>query len=553
MMNNHYDSYRYETSAQIISGTRWASEDEVRESLSPVNLYDKHYAACGLPLISDGHTAYVNNTDSHSLIVGSTGSKKSRLFVMPMLEMIARAGESAIVTDPKGELYTHTSGLFHREEYQVLVLNFRDPTHSHGWNPMYTAYMYYKNGQTDKALETFSDLSSFFYYDKPGSKADPFWTQKSRALFQGLSQMLLEDEYFQPSQANFSTIVALMSRLSTENEENTLSIIEHAFSEDSLARSTVQQAMVGSEKTMDNIVTSALSPLQIIFTNKSLLKMLSTPEVDFNTIGLKKSILYIIMPDEKTTLHPLVGMCIKNCYELLIDTAQHQKRGMLPVRVNFLLDEFSNIPTIPDMSSMITAARSRNIRFYLIIQSMQQLAAKYGEEANTLRGNCNDWVFLTSRELTLLRELEELCGRDAQTGEPLISVSQLQRLNKETGEALVLCGRLYPYLSHLADIDQYPFADMEPMPLPALKTSRIKPFRYQHYYEAKMSRFSQLDDLLSLDDAADLLSWSKDEAVKNELTVLTEEDGKPALDENGEPTVIVSDKSETNTGNESES
>ena len=117
---------------------------------------------------------------------------------------------------------------------------------------------------------------------------------------------------------------------------------------------------------------------------------------------------------------------------------------------------------------MISAARSRNIRFYLVVQSMHQLMSKYGEDAQTIRGNCNDWVFLTSRELELLQELEALGGVNARTGEALISVSQLQRLNKETGEALVLCERNYPYIAHLADIDDYPFAHVPSVPLPVL-------------------------------------------------------------------------------------
>lgn len=412
--NSHYDSYRYETTSQMTGGTRWASDDEIQEYLSEVNLFEKHYRACGLPLICDGHTAYVNNSDSHGLIIGSTGSKKSRLFVMPMLEMIARAGESAIVTDPKGELYDRTSGLFSREGYAIKVLNFRDPEHSNGWNPLYTAYLLNKAGRKDKALEMFADLSNFLYYDKPGSKMDPFWNQKSRAIFQGLCQLLLEDSKIRQSQISLSTVAELAENVCDEALTNSsllsvLDILNRRHGE-SLAKKTLRQAIVGSEKTLENIITSALTPLQIFFTNHALLNMLSTPEVDFREIGMKKSILYIIMPDEKTTLLALVGMAIKNCYEMQIDVAQHQRNKMLPVRVNYLLDEFSNIPTIPDMSSMITAARSRNIRFYLIVQSMQQLFSKYGEEAYTLRGNCNDWVFLTSRELDLLKELEVLCG-----------------------------------------------------------------------------------------------------------------------------------------------
>ena len=93
----NYDAYRYDTTEQRVTGTRWANDGEICDSLSRVDLTAKRYAACGLPLLSNGRVAYVDDTDSHTLIMGSTGSKKSRLFAMPMLNMMAKSGESVIV------------------------------------------------------------------------------------------------------------------------------------------------------------------------------------------------------------------------------------------------------------------------------------------------------------------------------------------------------------------------------------------------------------------------------------------------------------------------
>jgi len=136
----------------------------------------------------------------------------------------------------------------------------------------------------------------------------------------------------------------------------------------------------------------------------------------------------------------------------------------LPVRVNFVLDEFCNISTVPDMASMISAARSRNMRFFLMAQSLWQLKQKYKEDAETIKGNCDNWIFLTSREYNLLREISSLCGetyfRDSDgsiKSRPLISVSELQRLKKEYGETLILHGRNYPFVTELPDINEYKF------------------------------------------------------------------------------------------------
>jgi type IV secretion system protein VirD4 len=202
---------------------------------------------------------------------------------------------------------------------------------------------------------------------------------------------------------------------------------------------------------------------------KSLSQVLSGSSFDIRKIGKEKTAIYIIVPDEKTTTHFLVTLFVKQTYETLISEAQRQKDKRLPVRVNFLLDEFCNIPTIPDMPSMISASRSRNMRFFLLAQGLYQLRQKYKEDAMTIQGNCDNWVFLSSKEHELLKEISNLCGErfynDGYNGEksrPLISTSQLQRLSKEKGEALILYGRHYPFVTELPDIDKYQFKKYPP-------------------------------------------------------------------------------------------
>lgn len=187
--------------------------------------------------------------------------------------------------------------------------------------------------------------------------------------------------------------------------------------------------------------------------------MLTGNTFDISNFGHKKTAVYIIVPDEKTTYHFLVTTFIKQVYEILIGEAQKTRDRTLPVRVNFVLDEFCNIPKIPDMLSMISAARSRNMRFYLVVQGLHQLRSRYGEDAETIKGNCENWVFLTSKELSLLNEISELCGSVYTSDNRyrrLISVSELQRLDKEKGEALIMHSRQYPIITEIADIDMYP-------------------------------------------------------------------------------------------------
>ena len=475
-----YNAYKYSADQTLLRGARWAQDEEIMQGTHRIRLSDP---ACiirsGLPVISDGDTIYVDDSDAHSLIIGATGSKKSRLFAMPMLEIIRRSGESAVVTDPKGELYDLTAQSFKNSGYRVHVINLREPAKSHGWNPLALARAYIRQGDHDRATAIVNDFSAAMLTgENSGGKNEMFWEHTSKAMLQGLAMMLVEGvDYFPDEMVHLSMLRYLSDHFQQDKsyrELGVMDLLEH-YPEDSMAHMNLSVASGGSETTFSNVKISYEAPMQKLYAQRSLLAMMSTNEVDFTRLGTEKTILYLIMPDEKTTLHKIVSLIIKVCYEQLITLAQTMKHNTLPQRVNFLLDEFSNLPAIPDMAAMISAARSRNIKFHLIIQGLYQLSSKYGaDNANTIKGNCGNWVFLTSRELPLLNEISELCGQDALTGERLITASQLQRLNKERGEVLILLGRQSPYIAHLADISEYvmPRSDSR-LPFPAISVSRI--------------------------------------------------------------------------------
>ena len=180
--------------------------------------------------------------------------------------------------------------------------------------------------------------------------------------------------------------------------------------------------------------------------------MLSYSDFDMKDIGRKKTAVFLIVQDEKKTLHPLATIFIKQCYETLIDVAQENK-GHLPYRTNFILDEFANMPPLKDVTTMVTAARSRHIRFTFIIQNYAQLTQVYGkEQADTIKGNCNIMYLITS-ELQALEEISKMCGevkskeKDKTASQPLVTVSDLQRLKMY--EAIIMRLRLMPYKTKL--------------------------------------------------------------------------------------------------------
>ncbi len=448
MSQENYKFGRYINNNQE---TRWATIDEIKKSGAKINLSDEDYPVGGLPLISDAKQAWVDDKDTHSLIFGATGSKKTRLFCMPLINIFAKAGESFVVTDPKGELYQKTSGLVKSKGYKTIVLNFRDIGFGDKWNPLSLPYELYHSGDKEKGVSMLNDFVTTIASPIMENTKDTFWPEMASSL--ALANLLMLMEYGTKEEVNVGSLGSLCSA----NCEEPLKELAEKMSPETIAGMNYRGVLVSADNTRRSILVSLYAMVRIFNTQRNLTKMLSGNSVDFRNIGREKTAIYIIVPDEKTTYHFLVTTFLKQIYEILIGEAQ-KDGGKLPIRVNFVLDEFCNLPKIPDMPSMISAARSRNMRYYLVAQSLHQLKGKYGEDADTIKGNCDNWVFLTSKELDLLNEISELCGTVYTADNrhrKLISVSELQRFDKEKGEALIMHSRQYPIITEMPDIDSY--------------------------------------------------------------------------------------------------
>lgn len=493
--------------------SRWARKEEIQNAALKINLQDANYPSAGLPVMSDSKTAYVDGTDTHTVIFGSTGSKKTRLFGFPMINMMIRAGESFIATDPKGELYAKTSKAAADNGYKTIVLNFRDIGKGDCWNPFEIPYQLYHNGNKDLAISLMNDFITALSEPHRKTTKDIFWVETAASL--ALANLLLLMESGEKDEVHLASYANMCSM----GNLKTIEKISRCINENSIAGMNYRGVFAAAEKTLQSIQISLYAWIRIFASQKNLTKMLSKSTFDVRNIGQEKTAVYIIVPDEKTTYHFLVTTFIKQVYEAMISVAQGKKDGKLPVRVNFILDEFCNLPAIPDMPAMISAARSRNMRYYLIVQGMHQLNAKYNEDAETIKGNCENWVFLTTKELALLQEISDLCGEFVTNSgyrRKLISVSELQRLNKEKGEVLLLYGRKYPFITELPDIDEYEmFKSSESVPMPTIDVSACKMFSptkvFRNLICDEISLFDdedddckdQLDDICNIDITED--------------------------------------------------
>lgn len=465
---------------QLNQETRWATIDEIKNSSTRIDLKSDKYPKAGIPLLSDGQVAYVDGEDTHTMIFGATGSKKTRLFCMPILNFFIKAGESFVATDPKGELYARTSGLARANDYKTIVLNFREIGKGDMWNPLKIPYEMYHGGKKEEAVSMINDFISVISEQSNQRTNDIFWPQMASAY--ALANLLLLLEAATPEEFNVSSLASLCTNATAEKLRNLSDNMRY----DSIAGLNYKSVLSCPEKTLESILASLFAMVRIFNTHRKLTNMLSGNTIDITQIGREKTAVYIIIPDEKNTNHFLVTTFIKQVYEVLIAEAQKEKERTLPVRVNFVLDEFCNIPTIPDMPSMISAARSRNMRYYLVAQSIHQLYSRYKDDADTIKGNCENWVFLTSKELALLQEVSTLCGSyQTSNGQRrnLISISELQRLDKMKGEALIMKGRQYPIISEIADIDHYDmFKGYPPLPLEEYEMPEAKTFNLESFY-----------------------------------------------------------------------
>lgn len=489
---------KYFTQAEDIYNTyaRYSMIDQTCHSSSASKQWENGVAGVPILWTPSTKTVYIDSTDTHTLVVGPTGSKKSRLIAMPLVRILGSAKENMIISDPKSEIYSRTATYLHNQGYNIYVLNLRNPSSGDSWNPLAIPYRYYLSGNVDKAYEFINDISENLTHNT-NSSGDPFWENSAATLFFGLTVLLfkyckeknLSDEY-----VTISNIDALRHQLlsqSPREARDNPSILWRYAKEDPIVAANLVGTIETAEDTRGGIVSVFSQMLRIFSIQPNLMDMLSNSSVDLDHMEDTPTAIFMILPDEKTGYHGIGSLFIKQSYEYLIYLAQkdHYQNGKiasLKRRVNYIVDEFASLPTINDFPALITAARSRNIRFILLVQSKHQLIQRYKEEADTIMTNCSNWIILTSREQSFLEELSALSGKTSTT--PQLSVippETIQRLDKDTGEALIFLARKRPLISHIPDIEKYDDNHYEYLPIVKRNPLAVEPL---HFFEEEEMR-----------------------------------------------------------------
>ncbi|MCD7823344.1 MAG: type IV secretory system conjugative DNA transfer family protein [Oscillospiraceae bacterium] len=423
----------------IYQDSHMSSTEDFIKGLQPFTPGDGGNHSSGGPvLFADGKRLYTDSSESHTLISGDTGSGKTLRYILPMIYSCADAGESMVIIDPKGELVTKATPFLREKGYRPVVINLRSPQNSpDSFNPFGKINKLYFSGDKDSAILMLNDLIDKLFISRSAADKDKYWNESAGQFALGICKLILR-------LGEKLTIGELLDWRYGKYPEGKLKDLFQTLPASSDAYQDLAGIMTLTAENTKSCILSTFDQLIRLFkAAPSLTNMLSESTFDIDDIGLKRTAIFLVVPDEKTTFHFLATLFISQCYESLVEMAD-LLGGRLPKRVNFILEEFCNMPMLPDMVSMLTAARSRNIRFHLVIQSYEQLVDKYGEHVSkTILDNCATLIYLHSRELSFLQYISQLAGNN-EFNRPLLPVSRLQRIQKN--ENIIFRDRCYPCL-----------------------------------------------------------------------------------------------------------
>lgn len=450
-----YSGYVYEKPK-----THWSSEADVKAKLSKVNLRSNQIKAGGLPIVSDGKTAYIDTGDSHTAINAISGMKKSICAFMPLIYTLGKARENMVITDPKAELFTRTAGYLDSLNYNIKCLDFRT-LDKDGYNILEYPARTYRSGDTDKGMMMVNDLVNVFAERARQTCKDVFWPDTA-AMWKSGTAGLMFDAYPKLEMIN----ICNWAKFDIYRNMDVLRNFITEIKADNTCMINLKAVMTSAENTLRSILITASAFLSPFIQNDKLARMLSHSTFSLDDLCKDKTALFIITDDTTTTCDTIVGIIISQIQTYLVDCAYKNKSGKLDKRVNFVLDEFTSYP-IPNMAVALATHRSRGLRYYLCCQSISGLKKRY-DDYEAILANCGTTLFLGSTEKEMLERISDQCGKTNITidgkEKPLISPAELMTLKKswESKEAIYMnLSESIRYCVSLPSIEAYALGNHE--------------------------------------------------------------------------------------------
>ena len=386
----------------VIYSTEFMLKAAAKKKTAQVN--DKPFAVGGLVVAykKKGHKEYWSTIteDVHSLIIGFTGAGKTRHLVLQTLINLALAGESIFTNDIKGEIYQYSYPLLKRLGYKVIVLDFKNMAKSMSINFLQPVIDELNKGNVNGAIQKSNDIANILVGEK-SDHGEPIWHNGELAVIGASIIACCYDNMKKPQNQNLPYVYEWITNMCAQIPNQPMLLTEYLKTVGSShpANTLLAQANVAPDKTKGSFYTSAATKLAL-WTDRELYHIASRSDFDLREMGERKTAFFIILPDNRQTFYEIAALMAFQIYQRLSDYADIEVgTGRLPIRVNFLLDEFGNFPAIPNIDTMLTMARSKGMRFNLFLQSFAQLKKRYSEEdAKIIKDNCSQWIYLTASD-----------------------------------------------------------------------------------------------------------------------------------------------------------
>ena len=409
-----------------------------------------------------------NARNKNVLVVGGSGSGKTRFWLKPNL---LQCHSSYVVTDPKGTIVLECGQAMLKNGYKVKVLNTINFKKSMHYNPF--SYVHSEKDILKLVTTLMTNTKG------EGSGGDPFWEKSERLLLTALIAYL---HYEAPvEEQNFATLLEMLNTMQVlEDDEEYQNPVDLLFEDlaktkpNSFAGRQYKLYKLAAGKTAKSILISCgarLAPFDI----QELRDLTMYDELQLDTLGDKKTALFLIMSDTDSTFNFLISMVYTQLFNLLCDKADDVYGGKLPIHVRCLIDECANIGQIPNLEKLVATIRSREISACLVLQARSQLKAIYKDNADTIVGNMDSQIFLGGSELTTLKDLSEMLGKETidafntsdtrgnspsygttfqKMGHELLSRDELAVL--DGGKCILQLRGVRPFLSDKYDLTQHP-------------------------------------------------------------------------------------------------
>lgn len=447
---------------------RWGTHADIEPFMDPKFENNVILTATERLMMSNRPKNPANARNKNVLIVGGSGSGKTRFWLKPNL---LQMHSSYVVTDPKGTIVLECGHALQKNGYEIRILNTINFKKSMHYNPF--AYIHSEKD----ILKLVTTLIANTKGD--GKSGDEFWTKAETLLYCALIGYI---HYEAPvEEQNFATLIefinAMEVREDDEEFQNPVDIMFENLEEKNPKHFAVRQYKkykLAAGKTAKSILISCGARLAV-FDIQELRELTAYDELELDTLGDKKTALFLIMSDTDSTFNFLISMAYTQLFNLLCEKADDVYGGRLPIHVRCLIDEMANIGQIPNLEKLIATIRSREISACLVLQARSQLKSIYKDNADTIIGNCDSQIFLGGSEPTTLKELTEALGKETidtfntsdtrgnspsygtnyqKLGKELMSRDELAVMN---GSKCILQLRgVRPFLSDKYDLTQHP-------------------------------------------------------------------------------------------------